>query len=176
MEIFNTAWKVLIPIFQYPLRGLSAREIARMAGISHTATLKILKRFETEGIVKIEKRGKLWLVTAAVDNPEFIKLKKLYNLLSLEEFTGFLVSNYPIEVIILFGSYAEGRDTERSDIDVYVGYGEIRITEKDLKKFEEKLKRKIQIFTGNLKNFPKELKENILNGVKLWGWLKLDEL
>ena len=171
MEIFNTNWKVLLPLFKYPTRGLTIREIARLSNLSHTIVSKIIKRLEKEEIITIEKIKNLYLVKGNFENSKFIELKKLYNILSLKEVVNYLTQNYLIDLIIVFGSYSKGLDTENSDIDLFIGYKEIDI---NLKRFEEKLNRKIQLFSGDLKKFPKELKENIINGIKLYGWLKYD--
>ena len=173
MEIFNTKWKVLIPIFKYPTKGLGIREISRLSSVSHPSVLKIINGLAKEGMVRVEKREKLHLVKGNFENEDFLELKRLYNLLSLKELTDFLKERFDPEVIMVFGSYSKGTDFEESDIDIYMGSKKFKINPRDLKKFEEKLARRIDIFTGNLKGFPDELKENIINGVKLWGWLKI---
>ena len=79
----------------------------------------------------------------------------------------------PINKAILFGSYAKGEDTERSDIDLYIETP----SKKDitLEKFEKKLKRNIQIFRHKnlfeIKN--KDLVNNIINGIVLNGFVEV---
>ncbi len=55
MEIFNTSWKVLIPIFDRPTFGLTIIEISRIAKTSHPTVSKIVKILERNGLVMIEK-------------------------------------------------------------------------------------------------------------------------
>jgi len=171
MEIFNTRWQVLIPIFKYPTIGLSIREISRLSNVSHTVVIKVIRELEEEGIVIVDRRDKAYYVRGNLENRRFIELKRLFNVLSLKPLVEFLVERYSPEVIILFGSYSYGTDTERSDIDLYIGYKEFEID--GLETFERELNRKIQIFTGDLSKYPKELMENIINGIKLYGWIRI---
>ena len=77
------------------------------------------------------------------------------------------------KVIILFGSYCRGEDIEESDIDIFI---ESKKQEINLDRFERALKRKIEIhFNDNFNNYPKELKNNILNGCVLYGYLEAFE-
>ena len=73
--------------------------------------------------------------------------------------------------IILFGSYSRGEDTETSDIDIFVEAKKQRIK---IDKFEGVLKRKIEIhFNEDFNNYSKELKNNIINGDALYGYLEV---
>ena len=75
--------------------------------------------------------------------------------------------------MILFGSYARGEDLENSDIDIFL---ECKKEEINLSNFENHLNRKIQLhFKDNFKNYPKELKNNIVNGIVLDGYLEAFE-
>ena len=72
--------------------------------------------------------------------------------------------------IVLFGSAAKGNYYKDSDIDLFIQSSE-RILE--LKSFEKKLGHKIHIiFESELKNLSKELFNNILNGIVLYGFVK----
>jgi len=142
----------LLPIFKYPTKGLTIREIARLTNLSHTIVSKIIKELEEKGIVCIEKIKNLYLVKGNFESGEFVELKKLYNILSLKDLVNYLKDNCFIDIIIVFGSYSKGLDTENSDIDLFIGYKELDV---DLKKFEKELNRKIQLFSGDLKNFLK---------------------
>jgi len=74
------------------------------------------------------------------------------------------------KVIILFGSYQRGEDIEESDIDIFV---EGKKEELNLDKFKKQLKRNIQLhFQEDFKKYPKELKNNIVNGIMLDGYLE----
>ena len=70
----------------------------------------------------------------------------------------------------MFGSYQKGEDVEDSDIDLFI---ECKKEELDIKIFEKKLGRNIELhFNENFTSYPKELKNNIINGIVLSGFLE----
>jgi len=74
-------------------------------------------------------------------------------------------------VIVLFGSASKGEDIKDSDIDLFLQCKEKKL---DMKKYEKELKRKVNIFfSDNFNKLSKELKNNIINGVILYGYLKV---
>ncbi|MBU1623187.1 MAG: nucleotidyltransferase domain-containing protein, partial [Nanoarchaeota archaeon] len=75
--------------------------------------------------------------------------------------------------IILFGSGAKATFTEKSDIDIFV---EAKKTKINLTKYEKKLNRKINpLFESNLNSLSKELRNNIINGVLLYGFIRIND-
>ena len=75
------------------------------------------------------------------------------------------------QVIILFGSASKGEDLKESDIDLFIQSKEVKI---NLKPYENKLNKKINIFFNeNFNNLSEELKDNIINGTILKGYLKV---
>lgn len=73
--------------------------------------------------------------------------------------------------IILFGSFAKAEYDEKSDIDLFVQSGERTL---DLGKFERRLKHKINaLFEPDLDRLSPELFNNIINGMKLRGFIKI---
>ena len=75
------------------------------------------------------------------------------------------------DVIILFGSATRGEDLKDSDIDLFLLCNEKKL---DLKNFENKLKRKISIFfSEDFNKLSVELKNNILNGIVIKGYLRV---
>ncbi|MBI2575528.1 nucleotidyltransferase domain-containing protein [Candidatus Woesearchaeota archaeon] len=75
------------------------------------------------------------------------------------------------EAIILFGSYGKGEDTSKSDIDLAV------ITKRRIKlglgKYENALKRKIQVFEMETGKVDKNMLTSLANGIVLEGYLSL---
>jgi len=70
----------------------------------------------------------------------------------------------------LFGSASIGEDTEQSDIDLYV---DSKTKELNLEKYKKLLKRKINIlYEEDFNKISPELKNNLINGVILKGYLK----
>ncbi len=73
------------------------------------------------------------------------------------------------DCVVLFGSAARGEDTKNSDVDLYLQSGEKDI---DLSEFEERLKRRIQLhYNPEFSSYPEELKNNIINGIVIHGYL-----
>ena len=173
IETFVSNWKLLFPIFKYPTKGLSLREIAKISSLSHTYVRKKIKFLVEEDIVFVEKRHSAHYVYGNYNNERFIEMKKYYNLLSLTDLKEFLIKRYSPKVIILFGSYSRGEDTEKSDIDLYVEGVPLINDDKNLKSFEEQLCRKIDLFTKPLAEYPQELIENIINGIRIYGWIDI---
>ena len=75
------------------------------------------------------------------------------------------------DAIILFGSAAKGEDLKESDIDLFVLAEEKKL---DLQKYEKLLGRKINILAEeSFSKLSKELRNNIINGIILYGYLKV---
>ena len=78
--------------------------------------------------------------------------------------------NYP-EAIILYGSHVRGESIEGSDIDLFIigKYKDI-----NLELYEDKLGKRIHLmYDQNAEKIPSELKNNLINGIILKGYLKV---
>lgn len=166
----NNRYKLLKVFFENSLESFGLRELGRLSGISPASVLNYLKEFEKEGFVeRYGKRG-VPLYRAKRDNKDFILHKKLSGLYGLEDsgLVDFLWEELCPKAIILYGSYAKGESIESSDIDIFILGNEIKIS---LSKFEKKLGREIHLmFENDSKKIPKELKNNLINGVVLRGY------
>ena len=130
------------------------------------ATDKLAK----EMLIIKEKGMVITKVMANRENSDFTRLKRLHNLELI--YTSSLINhlsesyNHP-KAIILFGSFSRGEDIEKSDIDIAV------ITNKklnlDLPKYENILKKVINLHEVNLDKISEEFKANLLNGIVLDG-------
>lgn len=151
-------------------------DISRSIGLAHTSVKKNLDKLVKLGLIieSVEKKGgrKFPLYRANTDNRLFKEYKMIYNLSSLLEsgVVEFIEEKLMPASIIVFGSYQRGEDTENSDIDIFI---ECKEEELNLDKFEKKLNRKIQLhFKENFTLYPKELKNNIINGIVVGGFLE----
>jgi len=131
--------------------------------------MKMLREFEKNKIVSSKRERNLVLYKARLDSSIYLDLKRFYNIRLLRN-SGLIehlndVFLYP--VIILFGSFAKGDNDKQSDIDICIISKEKK--EVNLKKFENKIKHKIQIFNYIDINYIKNehLKNNIFYGVVL---------
>ena len=162
--------------FLYPTKRQYLIDISRNIKLAHTSVKKNLKTLLKSEIISesIEKRGKreFPLYTANTNSKSYKKHKLIYNLSSIMEsnLITFIEEKLMPKSIVLFGSYKRGEDLENSDIDLFIECTEEKL---ELKPFEKKLKRKIQPhFKEDFKTYTKELKNNILNGFVLSGFLE----
>ena len=166
-------FKVMELFFKFPYGSFHIREIARLTGLSSTGVIKIIKRLKKEKL----------LVSRKLDNIEEIKpdfsgrfliIKRLYNIYSLyySGLVDFIKTYYEMpKSIILFGSYSNGTDTEKSDIDIAVISGKKKLP--DIGKFEHRLSRKINLHLIDIKNTQKEFINSLANGIVLEGFTEM---
>ena len=162
--------------FVNPTKNHYLMNISRKVGLAHTSVKKNLDQLVQLRLVieSVEKKGgrKFPFYKADTDNRLFKMYKRIYNLSSLLEsgVIKFVEEKLMPKSIIVFGSYQRGDDTENSDIDLFV---ECKEEEINLDKFSKKLDRKIQLhFKENFNLYPKELKNNIINGIVVSGFLE----
>ena len=163
-----------------PRREFHVREIAKLLKKSPTTISKRLKEYESKEILTLRNRLNHLLFMANSDSRKFKQLKLNYNLGIIDEsgLTDYLVEhfNHP-EAIVLFGSFAKAEDNENSDIDLLIVSPKKQ--EVKLEKFEKKLNRKIQLFVHSkgdlekIKNKNKELFNNWINGITIYGYFEV---
>jgi predicted nucleotidyltransferase len=163
--------------FNKPTKDHYLMEISQEAGLAHTAVKKHLSELNRLLIITEfnEKKGTriFPIYKANINNKEYKRYKKIYNLVILQKskLIGFLKDELMPKSIVLFGSFQKGEDIENSDIDVFV---ECKKSEINLNKFKKQLNRNIQLhFRRNFGSYPSELKNNIINGQVLEGYLEV---
>jgi len=163
--------------FVNPTKKHYLMDISRCIELAHTSVKKNLNKLLEIGLIieSTEKKGdrKFPIYTANLDNRNFKKYKLIYNLSALfdSKLIEYIEEKLMPKSIVLFGSYRNGEDTENSDIDLYIGCKQEAI---DISKFEKMLGRKIEFhFNDNFNSYPKELKNNIINGIGLSGFLEV---
>lgn len=168
-------WIVLKVFFDDPLKSFQLREISRKAGLAPTSVKKYLERLSKEGFIIKEKHEvqNYPLYKANRESETFRFYKRIDNVISINEsgVVDFLSDNCMPDAILLFGSASRGEDTRESDIDMFVLCRERKL---DLKRYESLLKRKINIFfSDDFGKISRELRNNVLNGTILKGYLKV---
>ena len=166
-------YKVMKLFFDNPEKKFHIREIARQTCLSASGVLKILKKLKKENLLISERENVVENVEAS-RSEKFFQLKKTYNIRSLFE-SGLIERLRDLyeepEAIVLFGSYSKGEDTSQSDIDIAI------VTKKaahlDLKKFEERLRRKINVYEIQIEAAEKEFLNNLANGTVVYGFLRV---
>ncbi len=166
-------YKILQEFFNFPTYGFLIRELSRKTKISQPSVINHLKFLLKEDLIIKQKAKPYPLFKANRENKVF-KILKVFNITLRIKTSGLLDyiwnKTFP-NVIVLFGSCAKGEDIESSDIDLFIQAKEKNLI---LDKYERSLNRKISpFFKENFLRFPKELKNNITNGIILKGYLKV---
>ena len=172
----NNTTLVASIFFIEPTKSHYLKKISRDINLAHTSVKKHLQFLEEKKIIlkSIEQKGlRLFpLYKANLEGENYKNQKSLYNLslLKSSKLINFIDDKLSPKSITLFGSFLRGEDTEDSDIDLFIESNSINI---NLKKFEKQFKRKIQLhFENSFLKLPIELKNNIINGIVLRGYLK----
>jgi|SRR3989344_1446476 len=165
--------KVMELFFRFPGKVFHIRELARLTGLSSTGIIKIVKKLKKEKLLVTKKAKNIEEVKPDF-NGKFLLVKRLYNIYSLYDsgLIDFVKKYYEMpQAIILFGSYSEGTDAEKSDIDIAV------ISNKkdtpDFRKFEVKLARKINLHLIDIDKTEREFKNSLANGITLEGFAEI---
>ncbi len=168
--------KILEVFFINPTKPHYLIDISRKIQLAHTSVKRDLDNLVNLGIIteSIEKRGKrkFPVYKSNLNSKLFKKYKIMYNFNSILEskIAEFIWEKLAPKSIVLFGSYSRGEDIEDSDIDIFV---ECKKDNMDLKSFEKKLGRKIELhFNESFRSYSKELKNNIINGIVISGFLE----
>lgn len=160
---------------QNPTLRLRVRQIEREVKVPLPSAIKYTHELEKENLLKSTTIAEVKLYQADRTSNEFKLEKKIYNLRHLYHsgVLDFLIQELNNPVIVLFGSYAHGEDTESSDIDLYLETPSSK--EINLSRFEDNLQRKIQLFKYKKLSFikNKELANNIINGITLNGFIEV---
>lgn len=171
---------IKILFMDYPEKIFHIREIAKRISVNPMTARKYLTELkEEEFVIEVPSKLKVKDYKLNIEN-DFARLEKMfYNIKKIfsSGLIDFLNKELAYPGIILFGSMAKGEDNSDSDIDLFV-YSE---TKKELEfgTYEKKLKKNIQLFLMNRKEFErnkeknKNLINNILNGIKISGFIEV---
>ena len=168
-------YKVLKVFLNSPTHNFKVREISRLIGLAPTSTKLHLDALEKSGLVKKvkEKNYELYLYQANRENPKFSFWQQQAAIFDLH-YSGlieYLWDQLSPEVIILYGSHAKGEAIESSDIDLFIIGKEKPI---NIEKYEKLLNKKPHLeFAKEFDRLPKELKNNLINGKILKGYIKI---
>ncbi len=161
--------------FINPTIKLRVRHIERILNLPLPSVIRYCKELEKENILSTEKISNITFYKANRSNNIYRLEKKLFNinLLYKSGLIDYIKEKLSNPVIIVFGSYSRGEDIESSDVDLFIET--LSKKEIQLKNFESKIKRKIQIFRHKtIKDVPNEhLANNIINGVILNGYIEV---
>lgn len=167
LEIINR----LSVFFEDNYRECSVREYSRIMKVSPPTASKILKGFVKDGLLLFREDRGFLLFRINRESGVARDLSRMYWGEKLGELVLFLESKLHSDSIVLFGSLSKLEVTGESDVDIAV-FGESK-KGVDLSRFEKRLGREIQVFVfESLVKVDKELRNNILNGYLLGGYLR----
>ncbi len=166
--------KDIIDVFlEEPAKSFHIRGLAKQLGLPKTTvSYKINKLIKEKLLVKVNEG--VFTGFRVNDASELFRFKKQQHAIQKIIESGlldYIEEETNSRCIVLFGSFAKAEYNSKSDIDFFVGAEE---TSLDLSKFEKKLKHEINIiFSPTTAKMSAELLNNIANGVKLRGFLKV---
>ena len=167
-----TRYRILQEFFDFPLKDFHMREISRRAKITQPSVINHLNALVKEGLIIKEKKGIYPTYKANRDDELFKLYKKSDIMLRIKQsgLSDYIYDSCQPDVIVLFGSGSNGDDVEGSDVDLFIQAPEKKL---NLSQYEKKLNRKISLFfEENFLRLSKELRNNIINGIILRGYLK----
>jgi len=169
-------FKVLNVFFEDSTRkDFQLREISRKINLAPPSVKMYLDQLVKEKLI-LKTKNKIYnyyVYSANRDDEYFKYLKKINTIILIKDtrLLDYLNDNCMPDAVVLFGSASRGEDILNSDLDLF-----LLCKEKDLNlaKFEKILKRRINIFfSGDFNKLSKELRNNIINGAILSGYLKV---
>ena len=153
--------KIMECMYEYPGKDFTIRELEKKIKIPRATVSEYLKKMGKTGLLNKDSL--------------FFKIKKTNYFIERIVASGLvehIVNEMNPSCIILFGSVRKGESNRESDIDLFV---ETHLKKKlVLDKYEKKLGHKISLFVEkSINDFPENLFNNVVNGIKLWGSFKI---
>ncbi len=157
-EIFysTSAQKVLYFLLAHPDKRYYDREVSRLAKVGRAATNYSLRTLIDTGLVKREKRGRMYFYYVTPEDAIIRQLKVIQNLIDIRSLVE-RIKDTSLK-IVLYGSSVAGVNHEGSDIDMFI----LTRDPKKVKDFIYKspLREKIQHVITTPQDFVKLKKEN----------------
>jgi len=155
--------------YENPEKSFYLRQISKLTGTPKTTCARILKNLVNKKLILRKKSEPNDVYTA--NNSFLFRFYKKYSIIEKIIKSGlidYIADKTLCRGIILFGSCSKGEYDKDSDIDLLVLAPEQPL---DLKKF--RLKHQINLlFSENIRDLSEELRNNVINGDKLYGYLK----
>ena len=174
-ELFkNNTYRILELFIEFPTKDFSMRGLARELKLSHATILNYINDLQKLSLIKKKEATLYPTYFANTESQKYKFYKKNWLIFKITEsgVIDYIQKEILPTSIILFGSGAKATFTEKSDIDIFIEANETKL---ELTKYEKKLNCKINLlFEQNINNLSKELRNNIINGVVLYGFIKVN--
>tara|TARA_Y100000310_G_C20656546_1_gene802242 strand:- start:407 stop:913 length:507 start_codon:yes stop_codon:yes gene_type:complete len=163
---FQKWYKLLNVIFEHPNEEFTVRKLSKLTKIPNTSIQRYLNLLKKEEIINKENKAQQNSYVKFLKSFYFID--KLHQVGLIDHLEKELIPS----TIVLFGSIRKGEYDKDSDIDIF-----IESTKKqklNLSHYEKLLNHKIQVFIEkDIKDLPPRLLNNVINGIKLRGYIKI---
>lgn len=144
--IFNTAsMKIMQYFFGKPYEQIHLRELSRKTNVSIYSTKQIIDNLVNQKMLTEKRQGNQRYVTPNMENQFFKQLKIAFSIKKIQDsqILQQLEEKIPaISSITLYGSTAQGKDDEKSDIDLLAIGQKNKI---DISKYEKKINKEINL-------------------------------
>ncbi|HLC50872.1 MAG TPA: nucleotidyltransferase domain-containing protein [archaeon] len=154
--------KMLELFLFYSEKNFYLREIARLTKENTNAVRRELKNLMDVGIIKREEKGNMIFYEINKTSPLYEPLKTIFmRTESLGKHLKEALKNKNTKYVLVYGSFASGRETEKSDIDLLI-IGVIKQSDiiDAISGFERKMLREVNYIIWTEKEFEKRIKEN----------------
>ncbi len=159
--------KVMEILSENQNKSIKIRDLSRLTHIPRSTLLRYLTKLKKLKI--IDQNNKIITNNYTKFIKSYIIVKKLFTCGLIDYLEERLVPS----AIILFGSIRKGEYTKESDVDLFIETSKVE-SSLDLKKYENRIKHKIQLFIEpEINNLPNELFNNVINGIKLTGYIRI---
>lgn len=168
----TTSIAILEALGNDPDTRFYVRAVAKKAKVSIGATSAVLRALERSGLLTVEEEGNMKFYRFNLLNPVARQWKVLFNITQLKPLSDMLTEE--TEKIVLFGSAADGKDAQESDIDLFILTQDEKAVRGILQRFQNKYSRPLSPIImdpsryARLRREDPSLYENINRGRTLW--------
>lgn len=169
----NNAYLVLELFINNPNTDFHIRKVARMLKLTHPTVSRHISKLSKLGFLKKKDDSIYPTYHADVESDQYKLYKRNYIVEKIIDsgLVEYIQKKTLASSIILFGSCAKGTYTQKSDIDIFV---EAEDNKLDISKFEKSLGRSINLlYESRIKDLSTELQNNIINGIVLYGFIRM---
>ena len=110
--------KVLSLLTKFSDEEFYERQIARKIGIGYGSANRALNDLYATGVIKRRQEGRMYFYAIDPSSAAITEFKKLINIMLIEPLVEEL--RHITSKIVLYGSCAQGSDSSRSDLDLFI--------------------------------------------------------
>jgi predicted nucleotidyltransferase len=156
--------------FTNPEKEYYLRELERLLGFSAANIRRELLKLKKSGLFKTRRKGNLLYYSLNKDHPLYEEIKNIvFKTIGIEGSLREIMNEIRgVEVALIYGSFAAGKETEMSDIDLLIiGNPDEERLMTEIDELEERLKREINytIYSKTEYNNRKRKKDTFIQNI-----------